>query len=169
MLKTTPFHPRTAVLNQTMSWEQWVGYAAAPKYNFSEKVEYFAIRDAVALFDSSPLFKYRFKGPDAERYLAGVLARDIRQCPVGRAQYTIWCDDQGFVLEDGVVLHLQEDEYWLTTAVPNLRYFQNLARAYNVAISDMSEEYGILAVQGAHAYHVLEPLCRPLPNLSFLM
>jgi aminomethyltransferase len=167
MLKTTPFHARTAVLNQTMLWDHWAGYAAAAKYQFSEKVEYYAIRNAVALFDTSPLFKYRFKGPEAECFLAGVLARDIRQCPPGRAQYTIWCDDRGYVVEDGVILHVGDNEYWLTVAVPNLRYFQDLAGGYNLEISDISEEYGILALQGPQACNVLESLSQAVANLRF--
>ena len=52
--------------------------------------------------------------PDAERFLAGVLARDIRACAPGNAQYTAWCDDRGFVVEDGVVLRPAADEFLLT-------------------------------------------------------
>ncbi len=62
------------------------------------------MRNGVGVFDTSPLFKYRIQGPDAERFLAGVLVRDIRTCRPGQAQYTLWCDDRGFVMEDGVVL-----------------------------------------------------------------
>jgi aminomethyltransferase len=167
MLKTTPFHARTAVLNQTMLWDHWAGYAAATKYQFSEKVEYYTIRNAVALFDTSPLFKYRFQGPDAERFLIGVLARDIRQCSTGRAQYTLWCDDRGFVVEDGVILHVRDDEYWLTAAVPNLRYFQDLAGGFDVDISDISDEYGILSLQGPHARNVLQSLTKAVADLRF--
>ena len=72
----------------------------------SDKAEYFAVRTAAGIFDSSPLYKYRISGRDAETFLAGMLARDIRACPPGHAQYTCWLDDRGFVIEDGVILHL---------------------------------------------------------------
>lgn len=158
MIKTTPFHERTSALNETYLWEHWMGYASALKYQFSEKIEYYAIRNAVALFDTSPLFKYRFKGPDAERFLLGVLARDIRRCRPGRGQYTIWCDDKGYLLEDGVILRVAKDEYWLTSARPNLHYFQNLISRHDLTIADMSNDYGILALQGPHATNVLNVL-----------
>jgi len=58
------------------------GFLAAQKYQTSEKLEYYAIRNSTALIDTSPLYKYRITGPDAERFLAGVLARDIRTCPI---------------------------------------------------------------------------------------
>ena len=127
MIRTTPFHARTSALNETGLWSHWSGHLATERYGLSDKFEYFAVRNAAGVFDTSPLFKYRIRGPDAERFLAGVLARDIRgRCGPGHAQYTIWCDDRGFVIEDGVVFRHAENEFLLTAAEPNLGYFQDL-------------------------------------------
>ena len=167
MIKTTPFHLRLAPLSETMQWSNWAGYAAAQNYQFSTLYEYFAIRSGVAIFDTSPLFKYRIKGADAEKFLAGVLTRDIRTCQPGQAQYTIWCDDAGFVLEDGVALRLSEDEFLLTAAEPNLRHFANLVGRQNVEVSDVSNEYGILAIQGPHSRTVLSQLTKAAADLPY--
>ena len=167
MIRTSPFHERTSAANETGLWTHWVGYLSAAKYQMSEKFEYFAIRNSAALFDSSPLFKYRIHGPEAERFLAGVLARDVRSCPVGHGQYTIWCDDRGFVVEDGVVLHIATDEYWLTSAEPNLAYFVNLAFGQQVEIEDISERYGVLAVQGPYSRTILASLAPAVDKLSY--
>ena len=167
MVKTTPFYPRLAPLSETMLWKHWSGYAAAQNYQFSTLFEYFAIRSGVAVFDTSPLFKYRIQGPDAESFLAGVLARDIRSCQPGQAQYTIWCDSDGYMLEDGVVLRLSEDEFLLTAAEPNLLYFSNLIGRRRVEISDISKEYGILAVQGPHSRTVLAQLTKTATDLPY--
>ena len=105
MIRTTPFHERTSALNETAALEPLVRPSGRGRYQMSEKMEYFAVRNAAGLFDSCPLYKYRITGKDAEAFLAGVLARDIRACPPGHAQYTFWCDDRGFVVEDGVILH----------------------------------------------------------------
>ena len=118
MVATTPFHERLAPLNTTGLWSHWSGRLAAVKYQMAEKFEYFAIRNAAALIDTSPLYKYRITGPDAERFLAGMLARDIRACRDGQAQYTLWCDDRGFVIEDGVVFRHSSDHFLLTAAEP---------------------------------------------------
>ena len=83
MIRTTPFHERTSALNETGLWEHWSNHLAAVRYQMSDKFEYFAVRNAAGLFNSSPLYKYRIHGPDAERYLAGVLTRDIRTCAQG--------------------------------------------------------------------------------------
>ncbi|MDX1492776.1 MAG: aminomethyltransferase family protein [Longimicrobiales bacterium] len=156
-------------LNRTGIWKHWAGYLVPPQYQLSLSNEYWAIRNAVALLDTSPLFKYRFAGPDARRVLERILARNIGACAPGRAQYTCWCDQRGFILQDGVVLHVPEGEYWLTAAEPSLRYFRNVARAMeaDVSIDDISHDYGILALQGPHAHHVLRQLTDDATPLRF--
>jgi aminomethyltransferase len=148
MIRTTPFHERTAALNETGLWSHWSGHLAAHRYQISDKFEYFAVRNSAGIFDSSPLYKYRIHGRDTERFLAGVLARDIRACPPGHAQYTIWCDDRGFVVEDGVILRHGPDEFLLTAAEPNLAYFQDLIGRDDVRIEEVSHDYATLAIQG---------------------
>ena len=167
MIKRTPFFPRLAELNQTMLWEHWAGYLVAQKYQYSETYEYYAVRNSAGLFDTSPLFKYRITGRDATKFLSGVLARDIRTCLSGQAQYTIWCDDDGWILEDGVVLHVADDEYWLTAAEPNLRYFRQLIGSNQVTITDISEDYGLLALQGPHALNILGQLSPAIGKLDY--
>ena len=66
----------------------------AVRYQMSEKFEEFAIRNAAGLFDTSPLYKYRFSGRRGG-FLRGLLARYPRG-PVGRAQVHAVGDDRGF-------------------------------------------------------------------------
>lgn len=161
MPRNTVFHSRLARLNQTGIWKNWSGYLVAPAYQHSVLAEYYAIRNAVSLLDTSPLFKYRVAGPGAGDLLRRVMARNIDDCPPGKAQYTVWCDPRGFVLQDGVVLGISDGEYRFTAAEPALRYFRQQARELkaDVRIEDISEAWGILALQGPHAYRVLGPLC----------
>jgi aminomethyltransferase len=167
MLRQSPFQARVAAANQTSLWSHWAGHLVVDKYQMSEKWEYVAIRNAVGVFDSSPLYKYRIVGPDAERYLGGVLARDVRRCRPGQAQYTIWCDDRGFVNEDGVVFRHSADEFFLTAAEPNLAYFQNLIGYDRVEIDEVTEQWGSLAVQGPRAHAVLSQLAPEVTGLGF--
>lgn len=166
MILTTPFHPRTDAANRTGLWSHWQGYLAAERYQTSEKAEYWAIRNSAGLFDTSPLYKYRIRGADAERFLSGVLTRDVRRCQPGRAQYTLWCDGDGHVIEDGVVFRLGADEFLLTAARPNYAYFADLAFGFEVEIVDESTTLAGLAVQGPRSGRILaslSPEVRPLP------
>ena len=167
MIRTTPFHERTSALNETGLWEHWSNHLAAVRYQASDKFEYFAIRNAAGLFDSSPLYKYRISGPDSERFLAGVMVRDIRTCAPGHAQYTAWCDDRGYVVEDGVVLRTGREEFILTAAEPNLAYFAALVGRLDVGIEEVSDELAVLAVQGPRARALLSGLSSDVASLPY--
>jgi len=167
MIRTSPFHERTSALNETGLWEHWSNQLAATRYQMSDKFEYVAIRNAAGLFDSSPLYKYRIAGPDAERFLAGVMIRDIRRCQPGHAQYTAWCDDRGFIVEDGVVLRLGPDEFLLTAAEPNLAYFEAFVGRLDVDIEDVSDAWGVLAIQGPHSRDILAALTPVVTDLAY--
>jgi aminomethyltransferase len=167
MIRTTPFHERTSALNETGLWEHWSNHLAAVRYQASEKFEYFAVRNSAGLFDSSPLYKYRITGSDVERFLAWIFIRDIRTCQPGHAQYTVWCDDRGFVVEDGVVLRLGRDEFLLTAAEPNLDYLERLIGRLDVAIEEVTADWGVLAVQGPRARDLLGTLTNDVDGLPY--
>ncbi len=167
MIRTTPFHERTSALNETHLWSHWSGHLAADRYQMSDKFEYFAVRNAAGLFDSSPLYKYRITGKDAEAFLAGVLARDIRSCTPGNAQYTCWLDDRGFVVEDGVILHPRKDEYLLTSAEPNFAWFADRIGRMAVTIEEVSEDIGTLALQGPRSRDLLARLVPQMEKIPY--
>ena len=124
----------------------------------SDKFEYFAVRNAAGIFDSSPLYKYRITGKDAERFLAGVLARDIRACPPGHAQYTCWLDDGGFVIEDGVILHPTQGRVPPDLGRAQLRVLRRpYRRDMDVAIEEVSDDIGTLALQGPRSRDAARP------------
>jgi aminomethyltransferase len=167
MVLTTPFHPRVAQLNIAQLWAHWSGYLSATQYTTAPKHEYFAVRNAVGVFDASPLYKYAISGRDAERFLGGVLARDIRTCRPGRAQYTIWCDDRGFVLEDGVIFRHSANDFLLTAAEPNLSFLQGLIGNLEVDVKEVSTQYGVLAVQGKRSRAALAAIAPEVNELRY--
>jgi aminomethyltransferase len=167
MIKETPFHPRTSQANKTGLWSHWSGYLATDRYQMSDKFEYFAIRNSAAIIDTSPLYKYRIRGTDAERFLAGVLIRDIRKCRPGQAHYTAWCDDDGWVVEDGVILRHSEDDFLLTAAEPNQAYLEDLRGSLAVEIDDVSDEIGALALQGPYSREILSKLAPEMENIGY--
>ena len=77
----TAFHPRTSPLNRKKQWREWSGYFAASEYADPHDIEYNAIREAAALIDVSPLYKYLVPGPDARRLIDRVITRDATKMP----------------------------------------------------------------------------------------
>ena len=166
MLKTTPFHERTAALCASHSWRRWAGHVVASSYELSHEREYHTIRAAAALFDVSPLYKYSVRGRDAARLLDRVTTRDVSRSQVGQVLYTGWCDGDGKLLDDGTVARLGGDVFRMTSADPNLRWLQDNAVGLQVAIEDISETLGALSLQGPGSRPILEQLGE-LPPLKY--
>jgi aminomethyltransferase len=154
----TPFHPRTAPLNRKLQWREWSGYFAASAYADHHDIEYNAIREAAALIDVSPLYKYRVAGPDAVRLIDRIITRDATKLAVGRVYYTSWCDEDGKVIDDGTVARLDETTYRWTAADPSLRWFRMNAGGLDVEIEEITERVAALALQGPRSREVLEIL-----------
>jgi aminomethyltransferase len=166
LLKTTPFHPRTAALCVSHAWRRWAGFVVASSYELSHEREYHAIRSSAALFDVSPLYKYLIRGKDAARLLDLVVPRDVLKAQVGQVLYTPWCDGAGKVLDDGTVARLDEQIFRMTAAEPNLRWLQDNAVGMDVAIEDISEQTAALSLQGPASLQILQQL-GDIPPLKY--
>ena len=151
----TPFHPRTLKLCESLNYRDWSGYYAVSAYETHHEHEYNAIRNATALIDISPLFKYRVTGPDATRLVNRIVTRDAAKMTAGQVIYTTWCDERGTVIDDGTVTRIEENTYRWTAADPSLRWFRQNAAGMDVDIEDISEQVAALALQGPTAARVL--------------
>ena len=144
----TPFHPRTLALCESLSYRDWAGYYAVSAYESHHEHEYNAIRNAAALFDISPLFKYFVTGPDATRLVDRVVTRDATRVDIGQVIYTPWCDERGKVIDDGTVTRLGEQAWRWTAADPSLRWLRQNACGLDVRVEDVTEQVAALALQG---------------------
>jgi len=155
MLRTTPFHSRTAPLCLAQNWHRWAGYLTAGSYDLTHDREYYAIRSSAALFDVSPLFKYEIRGRDATCLLNRVVTRDVSKCSLGQVLYTPWCDEAGKVMDDGTLSRVEDDRFRLTAAEPNLRWLLDNALGLDVEITDISDSVAALSLQGPNARAII--------------
>ena len=151
----TPFYARTSHLNKSHEWRNWSGYLAAGIYEPIHDREYYAIRNSAALIDVSPLFKYEISGPDAEKLVNRIFPRDMTKLQLGQLLYSPWCDDDGYVIDDGTIARLASDRFRITAADPNLAWFQDCGYAMQVAIDDVTTSLAALAVQGPNSREIL--------------
>jgi aminomethyltransferase len=151
----TAVHSRTFPLCASLNYREWAGYFAVSSYEEHHEHEYNAIRNAAALIDVSPLFKYLITGPDAARFVDRLITRDVSKMSVGQVYYTPWCDERGDVIDDGTVTRLGETRFRWTAADPNLRWFTQNAAGLQVNVADISEEVAALALQGPTSARLL--------------
>ena len=152
----TAFYPRESELNRKLAWGDWAGYHSAAVYADSHDIEYNAIREAAAVIDVTPLYKYLISGRDSARLLDRVITRDVSNLQVNQVYYTPWCDEEGKVVDDGTVTRLTESSFRVTAADPNYRWFGMNAAGLDVQIEDVSESTAGLALQGKLSREVLE-------------
>jgi len=152
----TAFHDRTLPLCESLNYRDWSGYYAVSVYEMHHEHEYNAIRNAAALFDVTPLFKYFISGKDATKFVNRVITRDINKVKVGQVIYCCWCDEDGKVIDDGTISRLTQDTYRWTAADPSIRWFQQNALGLDVNIEDITDQIAALALQGPTSGRLLQ-------------
>ena len=155
----TPFHERTKERCLTYRWKDWAGYHAVCTYGLSPDREYNAIRQGSAVIDVTPLFKYDVRGPDAAAFLARIMVRDVGKLKPGRMTYLCWCDDDGFVLDDGTCARLDDETFRVTSAAPAYWWLMRHADPYQVEVVDRTGELAALALQGPTSRELLRQVC----------
>ena len=151
----TAVHERTFALCESLNYREWSGYYAVSAYEGHHEHEYNAIRNASAVIDVSPLYKYLITGRDAARFVDRIITRDVSKMTVGQVFYTPWCDEHGKVIDDGTVARLEEQTFRWTAADPSFRWFSQNAAGMSVHIEDVSEELAALALQGPTSARLL--------------
>jgi len=164
----TAVHQNALRLCESLNFREWSGYYAASVYETHHEHEYNAIRNAAAMIDVSPLFKYRISGRDATKLVNRVITRDINRVAVGRVTYCCWCDEQGKVIDDGTISRLDENLYRWTAADPSMRWFHQNALGLDVKIEDISGQVAALAIQGPTSARLLKQVSdADIANLKY--
>ena len=154
----TAVHERTFKLCESLNYREWSGYYAVSVYETHHEHEYNAIRNAAALIDVCPLFKYLVTGKDATKLVNRIITRDIDKVAVDQVIYACWCDERGKVIDDGTITRLGENTYRWTAADPSLRWFRQNAVGMDVSIEDVSETVAALALQGPTSGSLLKKI-----------
>ena len=150
-LKRTPLHAAHVRLGARMipfgGWDMPVQYTGIVE-------EHRAVRGAVGCFDVSHMGEFEFRGPDALRLLQGLTTNDVTTLEIGQVQYSLLCYEDGGIVDDLTLYRLADDHYMMTVNASNIdkdwawvnRHLDGRVDARNV-----SEETGLIAVQGPHA------------------
>jgi aminomethyltransferase len=157
-----------AALRQTPLYEQHVelGAKIVPFAGWEMPVQYEGIREEhsavrrhVGMFDVSHMGEVEVEGPGALSFLQRVLSNDVAKVPIGGAQYSVLCQEDGGVLDDLFVYRLGGDRFLIVTNASNhqsdLEWLGRQSRGFDAIVRDVADRYAMLAVQGPHARAVL--------------
>ncbi len=157
-LKQTPLFPiYKSYGGKTIDFGGW----DLPVQFSSIKEEHFAVRTKAGLFDVSHMGEIEVKGPDSLSYLQSMMTNDVTTIKDNRAQYTAMCYDDGGTVDDLLVYRYGEEHFLLVVNAANIeKDFQWLLDHVkgNVNVTNVSDEYAQLALQGPIAEEVLQSL-----------
>ena len=166
LLRRTPLFERHdaagARLVEFAGWEMPVQYEGV-------RQEHMAVREACGIFDVSHMGEIETSGPQAQELLQLLLSNDVSGIPLGGAQYSVLCREDGGVLDDLFTYRLDIDRYLTVTNASNherdLAWFRGHAGAFPEAeVSDRIEDWAMLAVQGPLARELVQAISdSPLP------
>ncbi len=128
----------------------------------SETAEHHAVRRAAGLFDLSHMGEIAVSGPRAGAALDYALTGFLSGLRPGRARYTMICAPDGGVLDDLVVYRQDDEEYLVIANASNtdvvLAALRDRASGYDARVTDATDDYALIAVQGPEAVAILAPL-----------
>jgi sarcosine oxidase subunit alpha len=161
LFKRTPVHEAQrasgAVFRRIGSWKRARYFSE--DLNCREEVR--NVRNGVGLIDVSTLGKFRIFGPDALKALQRVYVGDMSKLVEGRARYTAMCNEDGCLLDDGVVVKRTRDDYYFTTSTARadtteewMRYHSRYEN-WDFHVCNLTDAYGAMNLVGPKAREVL--------------
>jgi aminomethyltransferase len=151
-LRFTALHGRHAAAGAKLvpfaGWEMPVQYTGV-------REEHLAVRERVGVFDVSHMGEVETRGPQALAFLQRVLSNDVSKIPLGGAQYSVLCREDGGVLDDLFTYRLGEERFLTVTNASNhakdLAWLRAHADGFDIELVDRIDDYAMLAVQGPQA------------------
>ena len=153
----SPFYDFFASRETEGHWYNWNGYKS-PTILSDEELEYFSIRSTCSIFDISPLNKYRIVGPEAEAFLNKLTVRNVAKQNVATVKYTLWCDQEGFVIDDGTLFRMSDNDFRLCSQEKHLPWLIDTSYGFDVEIIDESKEICGISLQGPTSASILRLL-----------
>jgi len=128
----------------------------------SETAEHNAVRTAAGLFDLSHMGELLITGPGAGAALDYALVGEPSAIATGRARYTMICAEDGGVLDDLIIYRLADDEFLIVANAANTdvvsRALADRVAGRNANVTDRTQDYALIALQGPEAARILAPL-----------
>ncbi|WP_434596887.1 glycine cleavage system aminomethyltransferase GcvT [Streptomyces sp. A5-4] len=128
----------------------------------SERDEHLAVRTYAGLFDLSHMGEITVTGPQAAALLNHALVGNIGTVGLGRARYTMICQEDGGILDDLIVYRLADTEYMVVANAGNAQVVLDAltarAAGFEADVRDDRDAYALIAVQGPESPGVLKSL-----------
>ncbi len=161
MLKHTPLADLHRSLGAKMvpfaGWEMPIQYAAGII------AEHQTVRNSVGVFDVSHMGEFEVTGPDRNAFVNRLTTNDVAALEPGGVQYSALLTREGTFLDDCTVYRFEDRLMVVVNASNREKAWEHIVDqkqkgTVNVRLKDISDETGLLAVQGPRAQAALQPI-----------
>lgn len=160
--RRSPLHDEHVALGATLT--PFAGWQMPLRYT-GDLAEHQAVRTAAGLFDLSHMGEIEIEGPQAAAALDYALVGNLTALAVGRARYTMICEESGGVIDDLVVYRLADERYMIVANASNVGVVVPALRerfaGFDVTLSDASLTTALIAVQGPAAEAIVVSVTEP--------
>jgi len=122
--------------------------------------EHALVREKVGVFDASHMGEFVVAGPQAEEFLDYLLTNRVAGCPPGKAVYSPMCDERGGVVDDLIAYRRSGGDFLVVVNASNrekdFEWMSGRTGMFEVSLTDESDDWALLAVQGPGARDYLE-------------
>ena len=140
------------------SFTDFGGWQMPLKYS-SELAEHHAVRKSAGLFDLSHMGEVWVTGPDAAAFLDYALVGKISAMAIGKAKYSLICNEDGGIIDDLITYRRGEDKFLVVPNAGNAKVvaaaMAERAAGFDVTVQDASADTSLIAVQGPKAQDIL--------------
>ncbi len=158
-LQTIPLEEKHIELGAKMM--AFAGFNMPVRYS-SDKQEHFVVREKVGVFDVSHMGEFFVTGKDALAFVQYVTSNDVSKLVPGKIQYSCLPNKEGGIVDDLLVYLLDENSYLLVVNAGNIAkdwaWLTELAQSFEVELTNKSDDYALLAVQGPKAVATVQKL-----------
>ena len=160
--RRSPLHDEHVALGATLT--PFAGWDMPLRYT-GDLAEHQAVRTAAGLFDLSHMGEIEIEGPQAAAALDHALVGNLTALAVGRARYTMICEESGGVIDDLVVYRLADERYMIVANASNVGVvvpaLQERFAGFDVTLTDASLRTALIAVQGPAAEAIVVSVTEP--------
>ena len=137
----------------------------------SVKDEVIAVRQNVGVFDVSHMGEFFVEGADAEAFVDSIVTNDILNAPMQKAIYSPLCRDNGTVVDDLIVYKLGPNRIMICVNASNIdkdfAWMGSKHKGFNCTLTNKSNEFSLLAVQGPKTYEVMKSIVSDFPDMEY--
>ena len=135
------------------------GFLMPVQYPTGVIAEHMAVREKAGLFDVSHMGELRLKGPDAVANVQKIITADISNMKDGEIKYSMFCNDNGGIIDDFIVYRCAADNYWLVVNREKDAAWVESHLSGDVDYRDEGNDWGQIALQGPRSGDILKKLC----------